>query len=618
MQTNGMSMNGRFQRRAGALAVGAVLAACSGSGSGTGTNADPMGASSGHAAALAEVDSKDPRVLEWQKAIKKVKSPELGCFEARYPSMIWTEVPCGARPTVSMPSHGPPRAAAEQPGPKPDVVSPAPSSPANAGSTLAPFTGGSNGGDYFAQMSGSIYEANGTFTSVSGDNTNAGYSIQLNTNQFTVPSDVSICPGCQGWQQGVLSASQGAFIEYWIFNQSVCNIFGGWVPENGGCYYNGPHIQNLPSLSLTQLQGVTMQMDVSTNDTLLITIGGTVYRTSETSVLGLDQTLWTQAQFGVYGDAGSHVNLSTPTAITMQLDAEAPSSVKCVTSVSGGATGETNNLNETCCLDDSSGQPGITYEESTSGQACGFCGGPGQPCCTLPQACASASNVCYSNTCEPCGGNGQLCCANSTCTAAGNTCQQGLCGLPSGLTVSPSVISAAASDGAGLSVNYASTQATLTGAWAGSVAPTFTYAGLPSNGSITCSPNGIPPSEGPSTITCTTSTSAPLGTYHVTVTAQAGSYPSQSAQFTLNVTQCQPLTCSGIGYVCGALDSGCGYSENCGSCPSGETCTAGSCYKCAERTCPVPEFFNLDTCECQACPCGTLHVDGHYLCAICR
>ena len=87
---------------------------------------------------------------------------------------------------------------------------------------------------------------------------------------------------------------------------------------------------------------------------------------------------------------------------------------------------------------------------------------------------------------------------------------------------------------------------------------------------------------------------------------------------TLTVTACQPLTCTGFGYVCGSLDNGCGTTQDCGTCPSGESCTAGACYKCAERTCPVPEFFNLSTCKCEACPCGTLHVNGHYLCNVCR
>ena len=30
------------------------------------------------------------------------------------------------------------------------------------------------------------------------------------------------------------------------------------------------------------------------------------------------------------------------------------------------------------------------------------------------------------------------------------------------------------------------------------------------------------------------------------------------------------------------------------------------------------EFFDLYTCECKGCPCGTIHLDGHYICDVCK
>lgn len=192
--------------------------------------------------------------------------------------------------------------------------------------------------------------------------------------------------------------------------------------------------------------------------------------------------------------------------------------------------------------------------------------------------------------------------------------RQGLSGL---LLASPSSISVAATDGAGPGVNHASTLLTAIGAWAGSVAPTLTVTGVPAGVSCVAT-NEIPPSSGPSTVTCTAQAGATPGTYPLTVEGVIAGFLPEYASVQLMVTACQPLTCAAIGYVCGSLDNSCGGTQNCGTCASGQTCTAGSCYACAERTCPAREFFNLDTCECQACPCGTLEVDGHYLCAVCR
>lgn len=191
-------------------------------------------------------------------------------------------------------------------------------------------------------------------------------------------------------------------------------------------------------------------------------------------------------------------------------------------------------------------------------------------------------------------------------------------GTPGLLTANPSSISVAAADGAGYSVNYASTSLTASGAWvAGNVAPSLTVTGAPAGVSCVVT-RDYPPSEGPSQVTCTASVGAPLGTYKLTVEGSVSGFSPVYAYVQLTVTGCLPLTCSDIGYVCGPLDNGCGTTLECGTCPSGETCAGGSCYQCAERTCPVPEFFNLDTCKCQACPCGTIHVDGHYICNVCR
>jgi hypothetical protein len=187
------------------------------------------------------------------------------------------------------------------------------------------------------------------------------------------------------------------------------------------------------------------------------------------------------------------------------------------------------------------------------------------------------------------------------------------------MSVNPVNLTVAQGDGAGPSVNSVSTELTLVGAWVGDVGPTLKYAGLPEG--VSCEPPiGTAPAVGPTTITCTTSPKTPVqpDPYPIGITATVSPYPTVPGIFYLMVTSCQPLSCSGFGYACGPLDDGCGDTLECGTCASGETCTAGACYKCAERTCPVKEFFNLATCECEACPCGTIYEDGHYICDVCR
>ena len=191
--------------------------------------------------------------------------------------------------------------------------------------------------------------------------------------------------------------------------------------------------------------------------------------------------------------------------------------------------------------------------------------------------------------------------------------RQGLSGL---LLASQSSISVAASDGAGPSSNRAYIYLTAVGAWAGNVAPSLQVTGAPAGVSCVAT-SEVAPSSGPSVVTCIASDGVPQQTYPLTIEGTIPGFVPEYATVQLVVTGCQPMSCADIGYVCGPLDNGCGTTLNCGSCASGETCTAGACFACAERTCPVPEFFNLSTCKCQACPCGAVNIGGHAVCKVC-
>jgi len=103
----------------------------------------------------------------------------------------------------------------------------------------------------------------------------------------------------------------------------------------------------------------------------------------------------------------------------------------------------------------------------------------------------------------------------------------------------------------------------------------------------------------------------------ITIKGTIGS-TSKTATVTLNVGACQPLTCASAGWVCGSIDNGCGAQLQCGSCAAGLSCTGGTCFSCPTRTCPSPQFWNLETCRCETCPCGTLMVQGHRLCNVCK
>jgi hypothetical protein len=517
--------------------------------------------------------------------MSKAPPPHDGCFHAEYPSTTWVEAPCAPAPTHHIPSQGPLRPNAE--GAR--ATSEGKNSPAVVG----------DGTDWFAKSSGTITQATGSFPQVTGATSPSAYSLQLNTNEFPLPSTSPLCGGstsCFAAQQAVYSSSAsptGAWFEYVVLGANGCP--SGFSLNAGNCYKPSASIPGVPLVALADLSTMHIELQSSaSSDIFTMTIEGKAYTESFPTVLGLGDGGWNSAEFGLYGDLnGSQVDVSAGTTLVAQLVTEPSTNTVSCSSSQNVTTVESSTLTLVpgCCLDiDQGSSPGIQFKESNvSGASCGLCGGAGQVCCSGGTACLSAGDV----------------------------CQVGACGLPDTLTASPTSISLAAADGAGTSINYATTSLTASGAWAGGTAPSFTFSGMPEGVSCAAS-NDVAPSSGPSTIKCTSSPSTPLGTYTIAVKATIGSYNPVTTDVTLTVTACQPLTCSGFGYVCGSLDNGCGTTQDCGTCPAGESCTAGACYKCAERTCPVPEFFNLSTCACEACPCGTLHVDGHYLCDVCR
>lgn len=588
----------------------------------------------------------------WRKLMARSPMPKAGCFRASYPGP-WEEVACAAKSTI------PPQPAGGEPA-RPATLEPelalhpqaSPSVPrSSTGPTLLPELVG-NGTDWQASVpsGGAMSWAQGSFPSVyfANDQSDvAAFSLQLNTNTFTTPRCNG--SGCKGWQQFLYTGQSGntdalqVYIQYWFLNYSGgCPTGFSQQTGTSNCFANGNAssvgvpLSDLHQMKLTGQQSVVVDGDESVvAQGVVLTDGDNLYGSSDDdqNTLSLNggtkAEQWTTAEFNVFGpDNSRNIQISGNANVTVAVETSqstsfypfsiTPGSDTCQ---GGGTTGETNSMTKVpnCCVATANG---ITFMESNDGESCTLCGAQGQQCCS-PNAvqCASSSDVCYGGTCVACGGSGEICCANSTC-GSGLACQAGYCGAPNALSASPASISAAAADGAGLSVNYATTELTLTGAWAGSNAgPSLSYSGLPAG--VSCSPTtGLPADEGPTRVTCTTSYYTPLSPpnspYPIVITADESPYNPLSTTVDLTVTACQPLTCGDIGYTCGNLDDGCGDTVSCGTCPSGDSCVAGVCAPTCNKYCPPPEYLDPYTCTCDSCKCGEIIVGGHRICAICK
>ena len=279
---------------------------------------------------------------QWRKGMSRVKLPKKGCFKASYPTTRWEEVPCGAR-------------------------SPYPNQPARVSH---PDTVG-NGTDYEAQVSGLISSAVGEFPSVSPStvtetgpfmgNTKANaFTLQLNTQLFTTSACGGVS-GCLGWQQFIFSQNQCSgpcvFMEYWLLGYyavgSSCYSAGTCCPpspwttddnDDGDCYYNSASM-GTDALTAAELQGTFLMgaAEGGTDTVLLSTTSGDVTAMATDSVLNLDQA-WNSAEFNVVGDCcRSTASFGPGTTIVVRTNVSdgKPNAPACV---SGGTTGEINNL----------------------------------------------------------------------------------------------------------------------------------------------------------------------------------------------------------------------------------------------------------------------------------
>jgi hypothetical protein len=289
---------------------------------------------------------------------------------------------------------------------------------------------------------------------------------------------------------------------------------------------------------------------------------------------------------------------------------------------------------------DIGGAPGIAFQESNApGEACQICGNQGQSCCTPNGGtwCASSADICFQGTCTACGGAGEPCCTPYSSCSAGNTCQDGFCGPPNVLTASPSSLTVTGNDGVRTEQppSSASTNLVASGFWEqNEEPPSLSFCVIDAPPGVAVPPCGTDPQTYPAGIAApvitndvnpptvqfaanATATEQTAGAYTFQVTGTIGVY-TVTTDMTLNVLACIPNTCAESDWVCGTMDDGCGTILTCGGCPSGESCSSGSCTTCPEQNCAFNEYWNPSTCSCVPCPCGEIKIDGRWECAACK
>lgn len=393
--------------------------------------------------------------LKWQKLMAKKPLPGPGCFNATYPSTDWKETKCRLAPPY-------------------------------------PLTVG-NGTDSVAQVSsGSIASATGSFNSISGltsenDNGNSftfggtnDFSLQVNTNRFstttsnaieqngTNPCTGSSSPGCTGWEQFVLTnyaslspIGTNLYMQFWLLGYQssfgTCpnsqipggwesGLLGQWRTSGGSCFINGP-AAGVPILNITDLSQAVMTSNVNLNglDVAMLSTSSQIFSIGlPANFLGINQS-WTQAEFNVFGlwnSSEADFNAGTTITVNNTLSGPGGSGVTAAC-MSGGFTGETNNLSLSPCRCFSSGaqisftesnapspvcscSSGASWNRGTSSCACNVSGqvmnGATGQC-----SCPASGQIVQNNQCA-CPAYGEVpingACA---CSVPGQTVQNGVC-----------------------------------------------------------------------------------------------------------------------------------------------------------------------------------------------
>jgi len=302
--------------------------------------------------------------LAWNDYMSNIPASMAGCFEATYSSTAWQPSKCGTAPSIPL----------------------LPSRPSTVG----------NGVDEIAYSSGTLIGSSfGSFQSITGLTSESDsqygtneFSLQVNSQwPFTTSTTYTGGKSAEGWEQFVFlndpSGEYGTqiYIQYWLINYyadyGTCPSkappgggFNGepWYEYKGSCVSNSPSYPSLTSETAPNLASLTLKgyanFGSGFDEVVICYSGGSCYTVALTDqVVNLYQH-WQYSEFNVFGlGGGSEANFNYGTSITVVNSLEDQSgNVIVPTCMSGGYTGETNNLNLGSCSSYGDGQ--IVFDES--------------------------------------------------------------------------------------------------------------------------------------------------------------------------------------------------------------------------------------------------------------
>ena len=315
---------------------------------------------------IARIKPNAVELESWRQTILHTKKPKKSCFVALYPDKAWTEVMCTKPPKVPQPPAKGPRA-----------------------NTVG------NGVDLSAQAaSGFISQGEGWFDSATGVTSEAGggtanaFTLQLNSEYMSGTSACKTIAGCQGWEQFVFSNSQCeaswayphlgskscVYIEYWLIGYGSTCPSSAWNSTGTDCWINGATATPVPPQTVTSAELETLKLTgqiagiSGAEDTVLLTIGTTVYSAPGDDYIPDLGSLWQIAEFNIFGDCcGSEAVFNSGSTLEVRtlVDSGTASAPTCSAS---GYTGETNNLTlvDTTTSPGKGKWPSLIFTESNS------------------------------------------------------------------------------------------------------------------------------------------------------------------------------------------------------------------------------------------------------------
>jgi len=327
--------------------------------------------------------AKEPPHAAWENAMAKLRTPSKGCFKAAYPKVAWIATRCIRLRHIPF---GPAR------GPRPFTIG-------NGNDFSGAITPGFGTNEVAAEGSfdsaTSGVSETGNWKDLSVNPTNPptkgpdpdAYSLQLNTQFFSTP----LCsghPGCQGWEQFLLSsrtmgsATTGtpavAFIQFFLigYGSSCSGLPSTWFSDGvGDCVMNSPGgTVPRPAINATNLASLRLVGDTRPgNDTVKVIGSSTAQASTTGSPLSL-AAAWTDLEFAVVGDCcGFQAVFGTPSTIVVRTTVHYNTTHAPLCKIEG-FTGETNNLNfETTPVQVNGPAPAVVTTESTSPPSANAC-----------------------------------------------------------------------------------------------------------------------------------------------------------------------------------------------------------------------------------------------------